>query len=634
MKKLAPVAAVVLLVALLVAGISRWLGRPSAEPGGGPPAEAERGFFQDVTAASGIHFTYRNGQEADHYAILESLGGGVALFDYDGDGLLDIFVTGGGSFDKTDADFQKDPSRPPQILGHPCKLFKNLGGLRFRDVTAETGLGGIAFYTHGAAAADYDRDGWPDLLVSGYGRIALFHNVPDGAGGRRFAEVTGEAGLARPHVWATSAAWADLDGDGYPDLYVCQYVDWSWTNHPRCEGYTASIPRDVCPPRQFDALPHLLFRNVGGRTFADVGTETGLRAPRAEADYDRLSHLGPEAKERLRQGDRERDFGKGLGVIAVDLDGDARPELYVANDTTDKFLYLNRSSPGRVRLEEVALVAGVARDNNGLANGSMGLDAGDYDGTGRASLLVTNYENELHALYRNVSPKGGARFAFDSVRAGLGSLGRRYVGFGTGFLDLDNDGWLDVFISNGHVIRHPTTSSVQQRPVLMRNGGRVGDNRPARLADITAEGGSYFRAEHQGRGAAVGDLDNDGRPDLVISHINQPVVLLRNVAGTGNHWLGVELVGRGYADVVGARLSLEVGGRTLTRFARSGGSYLSSGDPRHLFGLGADDRVGRLTVVWPGGEEQHWDGLAVDHYWRLTAGETAARERPGRRPAR
>jgi hypothetical protein len=211
-------------------------------------------LFEDVTPNSGVDFTYRNGEEAGHYAILESLGGGVALLDYDGDGLLDIFVTGGGYF--------AGPENK-EIKGHPCKLYKNLGGWKFKDVTTEVGLDRLGdgqpwFYTHGCAVADYDRDGWPDLLVTGYGRLALLHNESDGKGGRRFVDVTKVAGLAREHFWSTSAGWGDLDGDGWPDLYVCQYVDWSFANNPPCKGYTTDVSRDVCPPRAFGAAPHAL----------------------------------------------------------------------------------------------------------------------------------------------------------------------------------------------------------------------------------------------------------------------------------------------------------------------------------------------------------------------------------------
>jgi hypothetical protein len=551
-----------------------------------------------------VDFTYRNGQEAGHYAILESLGGGVALLDYDGDGLLDIFVTGGGYFAGADN---------KEIKGHPCKLYKNLGGWKFKDVTAEVGLDRLAdgqpwFYTHGCAVADYDRDGWPDLLVTGYGRLALFHNEPDGKGGRRFVEVTREAGLARDdHFWSTSAAWGDLDGDGWPDLYICQYVDWSFANNPPCRGYTTDVARDVCPPRQFGAAPHALYHNVAGpdgRRFVDVSREAGLRVPPRE----------------------DKDYGKGLGVLFVDVDGDGRPEIYVANDTSGNFLYLNESAPGKLAFQEKGFNLGVARDGGGTPTGSMGVDAGDYNGTGWPSIWVTNYEGEMHALYRSRMMGKQLLFQHSTQVAGIAAIGQNFVGFGTAFVDLENDGREGLVISNGHVIRHPYRCGVRQKPVLLRNQG------DGRFTDVTGTGGKYFRGEHCGRGLVVGDLDNDGRPDLVISHVNEPVVLLRNVSEATNHWLGIELAGREHRDIVGARLVLEVGGRRLTRFAKGGGSYLSSGDRRHLIGLGAAGDVGRLTVEWPSGEPrvQPFDGLAVDRYYRVVQGDADAHEVPGR----
>jgi hypothetical protein len=598
---------------------------PAASPDSVPTEQpAEAGLFQDRTASSGIDFRYQNGQEANHYAILESLGGGVALLDYDGDGLLDIFVTGGGYF---------DGPQKQEIKGHPCRLYKNLGNWTFRDVTHEVGLDSLRggqpwFYSHGAAVADYDNDGWPDLLVTGYGRLALFHNERGPDGRRRFVEVTEAAGLAGDRLWSTSAAWGDLDGDGYPDLYVCHYVDWSFSNHPFCEGYSRDVERDVCPPKQFNALPHALYRNNGNGTFREVSKEAGLRVPRTPADYSRLDYLNPQAKAELERADRERDYGKGLGVVLVDVDGDGRPDIYVTNDTTDKFLYLNRSTPGKVQLEEQGQLLGVAQDDRGLANGSMGVDAGDYEGSGRPALLVTNFENELHGLYRNLPSSGLPVFEYATTSSGIGTIGRQYVGFGTGFLDIDGDGWEDIVIANGHVIRHPSRAKVRQRPVLLHNEGRSDPKQRVRFTDITAQGGPYFLADHQGRGVAIGDLDNDGRPDLVISHVNDPVTLLRNQARPEHHWLGVVLCHPDHRDLVGTKLTLEVGDRTLTRFAKGGGSYLSSADRRHLFGLGATPQVGRLRVRWPWGEEQTWEGLQSDRYWRVTAGKKTAEALP------
>jgi hypothetical protein len=268
-----------------------------------------------------------------------------------------------------------------------------------------------------------------------------------------------------------------------------------------------------------------------------------------------------------------------------------------------------------IRLKEVGLDSGAARDSMGQPNGSMGLAAADYDGSGRPALWVTNYEGELHGLYRNDSLDGRLSFQFITQAAGIGVLGQKYVGWGTGFFDLDHDGREHLFITNGHPNFYPQARARrEQRPVLLRNLGG------GRFQPITAQGGPYFRQEHNGRGVAFGDLDNDGRTDLVVSHLNGPVTVLHNEAPPQGHWLGVGLVGKDNRDVVGAKLTLEVGGRQLTRFAQGGGSYLSSNDRRHVFGLGAADKVGRLTVAWPWGKEEHWDGLAVDTYHRLAEG--------------
>ncbi len=363
-------------------------------------------IFSDITESSGIKMTYRNGEDKNHLAILESLGGGVGILDYDGDGLPDVFITGGGDF------VGKDKK---EIVGLPCKLFRNLGDNRFKDVTVEVGLSHLAggkpwFFTHGVAVGDFDRDGYPDLLVMGWGRIALFRNVE----GKRFEDVSAKAKLDKGITWATSGAWADFDGDGWPDLYVCQYVDWSFSNHPRCayDGKT----EDVCPPKSFKGLTHKVYRNLGDGTFADVSATCGLVAGTANCS-------------------------KGLGVLAVDVDGDGKPDVYVCNDTVDKLLYVNQSTPGKIVFVERGLLSGSARDDQGNPNGSMGVDAGDYDGSGKPGLWVTNYQNELHGLYRNLCRPGQTLFGFQTSAAGIAAIGQKYVGWGTGFIDFDLDGW-------------------------------------------------------------------------------------------------------------------------------------------------------------------------------------------------
>ena len=544
------------------------------------PADSYVGpaWFREVAAESGLAFTYRNGEEADRFTILESLGGGVALVDFDGDGRLDIFLTGGGGFEGPDK---------KRIDGRPCKLFKNLGNWKFEDVTAKVGLDIPWWYTHGVAVADYDRDGWPDLFVTGFGKQALFHNEPDGQGGRRFVDVTEKLGL-RDDGWCTGAGWADLDGDGYPELYVCRYTDWSFANDPPCPGQVPEVPRDICPPHRFKPLVHALYRNDKGQRFVNASSEHGFKAE-----------------------------GYGLGVVLVDLNGDGKPDVYVTNDMTRNFLYLNRGG----KLEESAMASGVALDDSGRATASMGIDAGDYDGSGKPSLFITNFQRELPSLYRNL---GKERFYYQTTAAGLAAIGRANVGWGTGFVDADNDGWLDLAIANGHLFRHPPGATVRQRPLLLRN---VVQQDRRIFQDAGARGGVYFQTPTVGRGLAVGDLDNDGWPDLVISHSNSPVSLLRNEAANAvpHRWLGVKLVGKGNRDVVGSTAIVEAGTRTITRFAKGGGSYLSASDPRLLFGLGTAERVTRVTVKWSWGETQTWENLAPGRYHELREGEPLPR---------
>jgi hypothetical protein len=584
--------ALVVLAAVPLACSSKSSDAPAAPS---PEEDNTPGLFRDVTAEAGIDLTYRNGEDAQRYAILESLGGGVAVFDFDGDGKQDLFFPAGGFFDGPDK---------KTIAGHPPKLFKNLGGWKFRDVTAEAGLAALAdgapwFYSHGAAFADYDRDGFLDLLMTGYGRVALWHNE-SGPGGRRFREVTKEAGLLGPHFWSSSAAFGDLDADGYPDLYLCQYVNWSNANDPPCGGYFSGIRRDVCPPKRLDAVPHVLFRNRGNGTFEDVTTAAGLRVSRPDKDY-----------------------GKGLGVLFVDVDLDGKPDIYVANDTTENFLYLNRSEPGRLRFEDKGAVYGVHRDGGGNVNGSMGVDAADYDGSGRASVWVTNYENELHALYRNQLRDGRMIFSYATAAAGLAAIGPRFVGFGTVFADVDRDGWEDLVVNNGHVMQHHPMNFIKQPPILFLNTDHTGQRY---YVEKSRSGGPYFRRPHRGRGLAVGDLDDDGRPDLVFCNTNDPAAVLRN-EGPAAHWLGIELSAAGRNDTTGARLSLETGGRQQVRFAMRGRSYLSDSDRRFLIGLGTAAAPGRLTVEWPSGSPwvEHFDGLTADQYHKLEQGKGKAK---------
>ncbi len=308
------------------------------------------------------------------------------------------------------------------------------------------------------------------------------------------------------------------------------------------------------------------------------------------------------------------------------MNGDGKPDIYVSNDTVDNFLYINHCAPGRYRFSEEGVKSGTARDDHGAPNGSMGVDAADYDGCGRPSIWVANYEDEQHALYHNDCKPGSVAFFHRTASSGIGAIGQKFVAWGTGFLDVDHHGWEDLFIADGHAIRTPTKpdSSRRQRPVLLRNLGN------GKFKDVSTRAGPYFQAEHLSRGVAFGDLDNSGRIDLVISQMNDPVTVLRNTAPLDDtHWLGFDLIGAGRADVVGAKVSVEAGGRTQTRFAKGGGSYASSGDRRLVFGLGKTENVSKVTVTWPNLTEQTWsgDGFPLDGYYRLVQGNKLPEKR-------
>ncbi|MFO0819228.1 MAG: CRTAC1 family protein [Pirellulales bacterium] len=542
-------------------------------------ATVEPLWFRDVSDEAGLDITYRNGEEANRYTILESLGGGVAVLDYDRDGLLDVFATGGGEFEGDSGG---------KTRGLPGKLFRNLGGLRFQDVTAALGLDAAPFYSHGALAGDIDNDGWTDLLVTGYRGMTLYHNelAPDG-NARQFRDVTEAWGLSDPR-WCSSAAWGDLWGSGRLDLYVCRYLDWSESNDPVCPRRDDPTNRDVCTPQRFRPLAHSLYRNTGSR-FEEVSDQIPLKA------------------------------GKGLGIVITDLNQDQRPDVYVANDDGENWLYRN---DGAGKFTECAQEAGVAVDDHGRYNGSMGVDVGDFDGSGRASILVTNFQGELPALYANL---GDGQFLHQSQAVGLGAVGQSYVGFGVTLSDFDRDGWLDLAILNGHVVRYPSGVPFHQKPLLFHNQPR-GQRRTFR--PISTQGGEFFNEPALGRGLAAADLDNDGGIDLLCSRCNRRLTLLHNIAAKGQpkppHWLGIELSRRDGRPTAGATVRIKVGERTLTQFVKSGGSYLSTSDPRVVFGLGSSTQVERVEVAWPWGEIQTWDtaSQSLDRYWRAHEGGT------------
>lgn len=503
--------------------------------------------FQEMTSDTGIVFSYRNGEEAGQFAILESLGGGAGLFDYDGDGDLDVFLPGGGGFDS-----RREP------IGLPSALYRNDGKWRFTAVTQAAGVHQVGFYSHGVAAADFDNDGFVDVLVTGYGGLVFYQNQGDGT----FRETAKGVGL-EDRLWSSSAAWGDIDRDGDLDLYVVHYVDWSPANHPFCKGPRAT-DREVCPPRQFEGLPDSLYENQGDGTFRDCSTEAGLR---------------PD--------------GKGLGVVMADVDVDGDLDIYVANDTVPNLLYQN---DGFGRLREIGMTSGTAVNDAGAPDGSMGADLADFNGDGLPDLWVVNYERESFALYRN---EGNCNFQHISQSTGVTALGGLYVGWGTVFLDFDRDGDEDVFISNGHVIRHPINAPLRQTPLLVENDSGK------RFVNASAQAGMYMTTPHMGRGAALGDVDDDGDLDLAVVHTNEPVALLSNDSANDNGWISLRLIGtRSTREPIGAVVRLTTVHGTHVQQIKGGTSYASTSDRRVFFGLGQAERIDKIDILWPSGLAQ------------------------------
>lgn len=512
--------------------------------------------FADVTDRTAIRFTYRNGQESGHFAILESLGGGVAVTDCDNDGNMDLIVPGGGEY-RTDK----------EVVGLPPGLFRNEGDWRFTARAGEAGIELAPWYSHGAAVGDFDNDGFSDVLITGYGGLLLFQNLGDGT----YREAAREASLT-DSLWSSSAAWGDVNGDGNPDLYVAHYVDWSPDNNPRCDGPEAG-QREVCPPRRFEPLPDTFYQSNGDGTFTDITSTIPLRTD-----------------------------GKGLGVLIADVDLDGHLDIYVANDTVPNFLYRNL---GNGHLDDVSMRSGTSLSEVGTPDGSMGVDVGDYNLDGRPDLWVANYERESFALYRN---EGNCFFQHVSRSTGVTAVGGLAVGWGTVFIDFDRDGDEDVFVSNGHVIRHPVNAPLRQPPLLYQNDSGK------RFHNVAPAAGDYMQAPHMGRGVAAGDLDNDGDQDLAISNVNEPVTLLSNESGH-NHSLVIRLIGRHSSrDAVGALIKTRVAPDQpqMIRLVKAGGSYASSSDPRQFFGTGPATSVAEVEVRWPSGIIQKLENISIE----------------------
>ena len=550
-------------LAPVLAAASLWAARPGAQakPGAIP--------FADVTAASGVDFVHVNGAMG-RLLLPEVIGAGGALFDFDNDGDLDLFAVQGTALEGGQAsDVRSRLYRNDRGAGEPP---------RFTDVSAQSGLGSVG-YGMGATTGDFDNDGRIDLFVTSLGATRLLRNRGDGT----FADVTAKSGTADGR-WSTSATFFDYDGDGWLDLFVANYVDFRVDMNRQC--YSAASARDYCNPAAYEAVPARLLRNNRDGGFSDVSVRSGV---------------GLIA-------------GRGLGVLAADVNDDGWTDVYVANDGDPNRLWLNQHGSGVFR--DDALLAGVAVSRAGQPQGSMGVDFADVDRDGDEDLFVTNLDNEGHTLYVN---QGKGVFDDRTSEAGLFKLG--FTGFGTRFLDYDADGWLDLVVANG-AVRHLDTQMrrgdpypLRQRNQLFRNDGR------GRFADVAERSGAPFTSLAVGRGVAAGDLDNDGDVDLVLFNNSGPARVLLNESGNGRHWLGIRVIdGRYGRDALTARVELVDKDRPRIRRVQVDGSYLAAGDPRVTFGLrtGAPQTV---RVRWPGGHVEQFRGLAVDRYWVLEQGK-------------
>jgi hypothetical protein len=534
---------------------------------GALPSSSSYPFEEVSPSASGITWKHTAGKSAEKY-LPETTGAGCAFLDYDNDGWMDIYLVNSGR-----SDFY-DPNPPLRNA-----LYRNNRDGTFTDVTEKAGVmaGG---YGQGVAVGDYDGDGFPDIYVTQYGRSILYHNNGDGT----FTDVTEKAGVAAPG-WASSAVWFDYDNDGRLDLFVCQFVEFSKEKSKECRA-GEDAKRGYCIPHLYKPTPSWLFHNNGDGTFTDVSKQTGIAS----------------------------SLGKAWGVVAADLNNDGRMDLFVANDTVRNFLFMNRGN----RFEEVGEQAGVAYSDDGRPRSGMGVDAADFNQDGWVDLFVANIDHEIYSLYQN---NGDETFDDVSAKNGIAQATRMMSGWGLKFFDYDNDGNLDLFLANGN----PDDLIESLHPgVKYREPALLFHNSGTRLQDVSPQSGPFFSKLISGRGMAIGDFDNDGAVDVLISVNDDHPILLRNKAAGQNHWLGIKLIGRkGNPDAVGARITYQSGDlkRTVTKVG--GGSYLSSHDPRVVLGIGNRPRVDSVEIRWPRPSEmvQRLTDLPIDRYITVVEGE-------------
>jgi len=521
-------------------------------------AQAAEPLFVEVPASqSKISWVHENAMSPSRY-LPEALGPGCAFLDYDNDGWMDIYLVNSGP-----SDFWT-PAKPLRNA-----LYKNNRDGTFTDVTEQAGVGG-AYFGQGVAVGDYDNDGWPDLFVTAYGKCTLYRNNHDGT----FADVTEKAGVATPG-WTTSAVWFDYDNDGKLDLFVCSFVDYSGVKKLAC-GNNVIGKNYYCVPRLFSPTASFLYHNNGDGSFTEVSKGTAI----AQA------------------------LGKGLGVVATDINNDGLMDLFVANDTVQNFLFVNRGrGPNRKwHWDEIALQAGVGFSEAGRPRSGMGLDSADIDGDGWQDLFVANVDHEMYSVYQNNKDE-----TFRDVAAvhGVARATRLLSGWGMKYFDYDNDGAIDLFLANGHPDDMIDAYSMQvkyKEPMLLFHQG---DDHL--FHDVSTVAGPAFHKDMAARGLAVGDFDNDGAIDVLVGVNGGAPVLLKNNAAKGNNWLGLKLEGaRCNRDAVGAKVSWTAGGKKRSRLKTNGGSYLSSHDPRMVLGIGTAAKIEELEIHWPS-PSQHVD---------------------------
>ncbi len=548
-------------------GASRLLGDNSA------PA-----LFAEVeSSSSGIVWIHDNAMSAEHY-LPETLGPGCAFLDFDNDGWMDIYLVNSGP-----CDFWK-PDKPIRNA-----LYKNNRDGTFTDVTEKAKVCGGTFGM-GVAVGDFDNDGWPDMLVTAYGKCILYKNNHDGT----FSDVTDRSGLATPG-WTTSAVWFDYDNDGRLDLFLCSFVDYSGSHKFEC-GDNKIGKHYYCIPRVFKGTASYLYHNNGDGTFTDVTKGTDIA----------------------------KSIGKGLGVVATDINNDGRMDLFVANDTVQNYLYVNRGPGpnGSWKWEEIAMQAEVAFSENGQPRSGMGVDAADINNDGWQDLFVANVDQEMFSVYQNNKDE---TFRDVAHSTGVAQATRLLSGWGLKYFDYDNDGEIDLFLANGHPDDMIDNYSLQVRykePLLLFHRGDDG-----KLHNVSDEAGPAFHRPFPARGLAVGDFDNDGAVDVLVCNNGGAPVLLKNNAAKGNHWLGVKLEGLTCnRDAVGAKIYWTAAGKKRFRLKNNGGSYLSSHDPREVLGIDRAARIDLLEIHWPSPSKQV-DRIAnppVDRYIRVVEGKGIA----------